>query len=30
MAVKKFWCLGSLWENQKEAEGVVGHNIEGA
>ena len=20
MAVKKFWCLGSLWENQKEAE----------
>ena len=19
MAVKKFWCLGSLWKNQKEA-----------
>ena len=19
-AVKKYWCLGSLWENQKEAE----------
>ena len=22
-AVKKYWCLGSLWENQKEAECMV-------